>query len=682
MRIRVWLGENYDPHGARARVLRTCLAAACEEKGVAYVPLDSWLGRYFEEQKSSDAKRVVMASPLAGTFKTLIHYLDDPKKLAERQSGRPILRITELGAKLATRWVLFADPTFDNYYDALRKIDSVLRTSRYRHSWLLEIYFLLYLGSKNDMTFLGEGVRSRIQDFTHSPWIRKKCEAMRWNARLLEELPDCISGVDAMSALIGLTDLARRTWGDRLERGAVSEEAVKKALKTYRQDLAKRLQYVDYRGIAGMEREPHAASFMIDELYVMPWLRAEQNANSHFKRERQITQALDNVYLGDKERLELTEELPSISAMRWSRNAEDSEKDICISDALANCRHAIVRGGPGSGKSTLLQYLARTYALGGETVTQRLGLSEDLIPIHFSAAAYADANRRRQREQPELSVRDFIAAQFSNCPNTLQAAVARTLSEGRAIVLIDGVDEAPTYDERARLVQEIDEFLVAYGTNRIIVTSRPLGYVRLGGDIPHFELLSFSRPQRDTFIHCWERAYDAARSPVVVVDAETDAIASALIYELDEDVAVADLVTNPLMLAIAAALHREHGCLPQGRVEFYDRIIRTLMDTWNHWRSHLPRSVRRGKILKPRQLVAVWAAVAEWSHRSRPTGILYREELKREVVRVLKQKKLDEGRPDDTTDCYFDAASNRAGLVEERGYGIFAFWHPTFVCVR
>ncbi|MFP5261502.1 MAG: hypothetical protein ACLGJB_06300 [Blastocatellia bacterium] len=52
--------------------------------------------------------------------------------------------------------------------------------------------------------------------------------------------------------------------------------------------------------------------------------------------------------------------------------------------------------------------------------------------------------------------------------------------------------------------------------------------------------------------------------------------------------------------------------------------------------------------------------------------------MKRELVRILIDKELDEDDPEATAESYIQAAAHRAGLLEERGPHILAFWHPTF----
>jgi hypothetical protein len=57
---------------------------------------------------------------------------------------------------------------------------------------------------------------------------------------------------------------------------------------------------------------------------------------------------------------------------------------------------------------------------------------------------------------------------------------------------------------------------------------------------------------------------------------------------------------------------------------------------------------------------------------------MHRGELKRELVRILEEMEFDDDSPEATADSYLDAAARNAGVVEERGPDVFAFWHPTF----
>jgi hypothetical protein len=47
-------------------------------------------------------------------------------------------------------------------------------------------------------------------------------------------------------------------------------------------------------------------------------------------------------------------------------------------------------------------------------------------------------------------------------------------------------------------------------------------------------------------------------------------------------------------------------------------------------------------------------------------------------MEVLMEREFDEDYPEATAESYLNAAADRAGLLEERGPDIFAFWHATF----
>jgi predicted NACHT family NTPase len=217
-----------------------------------------------------------------------------------------------------------------------------------------------------------------------------------------------------------------------------------------------------------------------------------------------------------------------------------------------------------------------------------------------------------------------------------------------------------------------------HAANRFMVTSRPYGYIRLAGEIAHFQLPNFSSQQVDSFVLQWQRAFERWQRPDAPDLAAADKEASETLGEIRLDPKVAELATNPLMLVIITIIRHEQARLPQERVRLYDCAVNTLMETWNYWRAKVAGLDTNSRQLPVGQLIEVWAAAAEWTRRTIPTGVIHRGQLKRKLVEVLTEKELDEGHPEATAEAYLEAAANRAGLLEERGPDVFAFWHPTF----
>ena len=131
------------------------------------------------------------------------------------------------------------------------------------------------------------------------------------------------------------------------------------------------------------------------------------------------------------------------------------------------------------------------------------------------------------------------------------------------------------------------------------------------------------------------------------------------------------------MLVIMSLLKSERAHLLEERAQLYYRAISTLLDTWNQWRSTGSTSRVQSTIPFDR-VVQVWAAVASWMRRTRPTGVVHRAQLIRQLERVLAEKEYAEVGDDaqQGAETYLRRGS-RGGLLELRATKMFAFWHST-----
>lgn len=90
----------------------------------------------------------------------------------------------------------------------------------------------------------------------------------------------------------------------------------------------------------------------------------------------------------------------------------------------------IVLGKPGAGKTTFLKHIAMQCNAGA--------LQADKVPIFITLKDYAEIE-----QCPSLL--EYISEQFATCSVT-KAAVAQVLSAGKALVLLDGLDEVRETD--------------------------------------------------------------------------------------------------------------------------------------------------------------------------------------------------------------------------------------------
>ncbi|MEV6486698.1 NACHT domain-containing protein [Streptomyces sp. NPDC051576] len=218
-------------------------------------------------------------------------------------------------------------------------------------------------------------------------------------------------------------------------------------------------------------------------------------------------------------------------------------------EALLTHDRVLLRGDAGSGKTTLVQWLAVTAAGDGDRIPYVLPL-RTLI-------------RTGQLPSPA----DFLAS--TGCPHTPpEGWTERVLTAGRALILVDGLDEIPSAD-RHRTRDWLLALIRAFPGNRWLLTSRPTA-VRpdwlASEGFRELTLAPMRRPEVKTFVERW---HAAARAP----EYETP-----LLDSLRTKRDLARLATNPLMCGLICALHRERrGYLPTGRKELYDAALTMLL---------------------------------------------------------------------------------------------------------
>ncbi|MGW2642181.1 NACHT domain-containing protein [Streptomyces sp. NPDC001348] len=218
-------------------------------------------------------------------------------------------------------------------------------------------------------------------------------------------------------------------------------------------------------------------------------------------------------------------------------------------EALLTDSRVLLRGDAGSGKTTLVQWLAVTAARTGDRVPY-------VLPL-----------RTLIRTGPLPTPADFLKP--VSCPLTPPEGWAeRVLTAGRALVLVDGLDEIPAAD-RNRTRDWLRALLQAYPGNHWLVTSRPTAvrpdWLAQEG-FRELALAPMRRSEVRTFVRRWHKAAQAAEYETALLD--------ALRTKRD----LARLATNPLMCGLICALHRERrGYLPTGRKELYDAALAMLL---------------------------------------------------------------------------------------------------------
>ena len=335
----------------------------------------------------------------------------------------------------------------------------------------------------------------------------------------------------------------------------------------------------------------------------------------------------------------------------------------------------IILGDPGAGKTTFLKYLALKLAL---------GQGDDLnlphrLPILVPLSAYA-----KSITEHEIPLDEFISQYYNDLGIDLPLAdlFHDTLQQGKALFLLDGLDEVQSLTQRSLVVDRFLDFFAFYQQtgNKFALTSRIIGFAAVR---PQNELLKectladFDRSEIELFVDKWtaalEKSVQGAETSFTAAQAKQEK--SELLEAVDHHDGVRKLATNPLLLTILALMKRQGVTLPDQRVQLYNNYIETLIKHWN-----LVRSLhgRVDRLLDYGETVEVLAELALWMHQENPgISLAPQEEVKRQLVNIYRQRDETEN-PEKKAQQLLKDAREYAGLLVERGQREYGFIHLTF----
>ncbi|MFD7662786.1 NACHT domain-containing protein [Streptomyces sp. NPDC059788] len=332
--------------------------------------------------------------------------------------------------------------------------------------------------------------------------------------------------------------------------------------------------------------------------------------------------------------------------------------------ALSGLCHVLVRGVAGSGKTTLLQWLAVATARGELPAALRhalYGRVPFLLPV------------RRFARHGLPSPGDFLATVGYPGADAQPAGWAdRVLRAGRALLLIDGVDEAPE-GEREGLRRKLRDWTALYPGNVWIVTSRPSAvradWLTADG-FAELSLAPMSREDIAAFIQRWHRA--AAQQEPEDLD-RLGHYERTLLNAVRITRDLGRLATNPLMCGMLCALHRDRrGYLPDGRKELYEAALSMLLERRDRERA---MGTTDGIDLPRQPKIQLLQKLAHWML------VNGRSEMDREVAVDTLAQHLpaipDAARQGGAEEVYRHLL-NRTGLLREPAPGTVDFVHRTF----
>ncbi|WP_103338825.1 NACHT domain-containing protein [Amycolatopsis sp. CA-126428] len=353
---------------------------------------------------------------------------------------------------------------------------------------------------------------------------------------------------------------------------------------------------------------------------------------------------------------------PAHEMLSWRADAvRGQDGSVRAERALATAGRLLIRGEAGSGKSTLLRWLAVNAARG--TFRDELAGLNGYVPFLIKLRSYSG----RRLPSPEEFLDGTAQVLTALMPS---AWVHRRLASGRALVLVDGVDEL-TADERGAVRAWLKDLCRAFPEARLVLTSRPSAAAETWLSAEGFGsawIEHMSQADVRALVRHWHQAVrDAGSMPCT--EEELPRYEGALLSRLDGNAHLRALSTTPLLCAMLCALNLDRASfLPRNRLELYVTALSMLLERRDAER-RIPTSLKIGD-KESRQLLR---------HLAWRLSVNGRSELSREeALRRVTERLATMPRVDHDADDLLEHLVQRSGIVREPTPGRIDFVHRTF----
>ena len=391
-----------------------------------------------------------------------------------------------------------------------------------------------------------------------------------------------------------------------------------------------------------------------------------------------------------------------------ARQPEREARQLSALEVLNNEPHVALLGDPGSGKSTFVNFVA--LCLAGEL----LGRADANLRM-LTAPVPQDEREEASEPQPwdrgellpaRVVLREFVARGLASAgeavsrdtlwqfivgelPQTLRDFASTLRDEFQntgGLLLLDGLDEVPQAHQRREQVKAVvEQFAAAFPYVVILVTSRIYAYQEQDWKLKNFTeatLEPFGQAQIRAFVARWYAYVGQARS---LSAQEAEGRATLLNHAIENSSRLRELAARPLLLTLMASLHAwRGGALPEQREELYADAVELLLEQWE---SQKLQHRSDGSFVVAQPSLVEWLRVDRHAMRQLLNRLAYeahRDQLQLVGTANIAQSTLVQSlmeaqqNPDVRPARIIEYIRDRAGLLEPRGVGIYAFPHLTF----
>ncbi|MEH2067326.1 MAG: NACHT domain-containing protein [Nostoc sp.] len=305
----------------------------------------------------------------------------------------------------------------------------------------------------------------------------------------------------------------------------------------------------------------------------------------------------------------------------------------------------MVLGKPGAGKTTFLKYLAMHFS-------QEASMGK-IVPIFIRLRDISENKINR-------SLTETVISEFTEYIPDSEKKVRHLLESGRALILLDGLDEVKVENDNDNIYRQIDELTNSFPDNRFIITCRNAACDYVFDDFTEVEIADFEKEEIKTFVRQWFQARG-----------EEEKTSDRFLEKLEENQAVKELATSPLLLTILCLTFEDTYNFSVNRYALYADAVDSLLRRWDASR----RIERQPELELSRQRkINMFSEIAYHGFSQNPPKFLWQQwELEKQIVQFLHNLIADI----DSQEVLRIIEANY-GLLIKQSKGIYSFSHLTF----
>jgi len=324
-----------------------------------------------------------------------------------------------------------------------------------------------------------------------------------------------------------------------------------------------------------------------------------------------------------------------------------TEERVSGLNAVEKYTKLIILGKPGAGKTTFLKYVA-IQCNGGE-------FQAEFVPIFVTLKDFAETSNK-------AGLLEYIIQQLS-CSEVTNTEIASVLNKGKALVLLDGLDEVKEEDSNY-VLKEIRNFSDVFSKNHFVMTCRIAAKEYTFDKFSEVEIADFDDEQISTFAHNWFKNKD--------VKPET------FLNRLEDKSRIKQLATNPLLLLLLCLAFEESGDFPVSRSELYKDGLDALLKKWDAKRAIYRDQVYKNLTPKRKKYLLRKIALTTFENGDYFFKQKVVEQYIKDYILNLPSVNTDEEALQVDSETILRSIEAQHGLLIERAKGIYSFSHLTF----